>query len=152
MTMPYQYRRYKEFVQWVRLQIKINENFRGGTGHFYPRKAIINAFLGENVGYEKSGQRPCLIVSNDQINRKNGNIVVVPLTKIDNKTDSTGRVTLLDSQYILYKAKYKLNFDSIVQCEDIRVISKERLGNLIDFVDKDDMKNINKRLKFTFGI
>jgi mRNA interferase MazF len=34
-----------------------------------------------------------------------------------------------------------------VQCEDIRVVSKVRLGDLIQEIDNDDMKEIKKRIK-----
>lgn len=52
----------------------------------------------------------------------------------------------------LLKTKYKLKYDSIVQCEDIRIVSKARVGDVIDFVDKADMKQIEKRMKYFFDI
>lgn len=54
--------------------------------------------------------------------------------------------------YILYNSKYNLKFDSMVQCEDLRCISKIRLGAYIDHVDTSDMQNIKKRLKSTLQI
>lgn len=99
------------------------------------------------MGYEKSGMRPALVVSLDVNNKTNGNVVVVPLTKIQNKQRG-----LLNTQYLLLSSKYKLKFDSVVQCEDIRVVSKARLGDVIDFVDPADMKQIDKRLKYLLSL
>ena len=46
------------------------------------------------------------------------------------------------------KAKYsQLNFDSAVQCEDIRCVSKSRMGKYICAIDKVDMDEIKKGLK-----
>jgi mRNA interferase MazF len=46
------------------------------------------------------------------------------------------------------KSKYKeLNFDSSIQCEDIRCISKSRIGKYICQVDNDDLNEIRKRIK-----
>lgn len=149
--MSFNYNRYDKAIKWFGLQTKMNEHYQGGNGHFFPRSAIVTVFFGENVGYEKSGTRPAVIVSSDISNQTSGNIVVVPLTKEQNKIHGQ-TVKLLNSQYRLYKTKYKLNYNSIVQCEDIRVVSKERIGNVIDFVDSIDMKNINKRLKYILNI
>jgi mRNA interferase MazF len=153
-VVAFVYKRHREALRWVAFQNKMNENYSGGVGHFFPRKAIVNVFFGENVGYEKNGQRPAVVVSSDTVNRTSGNITVVPLTKEENKIDPrTGKVKkLLDSQYRLLKNKYKLNYNSIVQCEDIRTVSKERIGDIIDFVDDTDMKQIEKRLKFLLEI
>lgn len=150
--MAYNYNRYAELIRWTSLLAKINANYQGGSGHFFPRSAIVNVFFGENVGYEKSGSRPAVVVSNDSFNQTSGNIVVVPLTNVKNKTQKNKQLKLLKSQYLLQKSKYKLKYDSIVQCEDIRVVSKARIGDLIDFVDDNDMKNIERRLKYTLDL
>lgn len=154
--MAYKYNRHSEAIDWFALQKKINEKYKGGSGHFFPRSAIVSVFLGENVGYEKSGTRPAVVVSVDANNKTNGNIAVVPLTKEDNKIDRTTGVPkkkrLLNSQYKLLKSKYKLKYNSIVQCEDIRIVSKARIGDVIDFVKTDDMKQIDKRLKYFFNV
>ncbi|MDO3409895.1 type II toxin-antitoxin system PemK/MazF family toxin [Saccharibacillus sp. CPCC 101409] len=155
--MAYKYNRYSEVIDWFALQKKINEKYTGGRGHFFPRKAIVTAFLGENVGFEKNKVRPAIVVSVDSNNQTSGNVAIVPLTKEENKIDrTTGKPVskrLLASQYKLFKSKYgKLNHNSIVQCEDVRIVSKARIGDVIDFIDDADMKQISKRLKYFFGI
>jgi mRNA interferase MazF len=141
------YDRHAKAIKWFGLQTAINEKFIPGKGHFFPRKAIVTVLLGENIGFEKSGSaRPAICVSNDTNNQFSGNIIIVPLTDDTNKTGKGKKLT--KTQYRLLKSKYpKLKCDSIVQCEDIRVVSKSRVGDVIDFVHPDDMKEIEKRLK-----
>lgn len=145
--MAYAYNRHKQAAEWASQKLRVNKKYKGGIGHFFPRGAIVLIDFGENIGFEKNGSRPGVVVSLDANNQTNGNVVVVPLTKLPNKS---GR--LLKSQYCLYKNKYTLDFDSVVQCEDIRVVSKARLGNVICFVDESDMKNIDKRLKYLLNL
>ncbi|HAJ4038280.1 MULTISPECIES: type II toxin-antitoxin system PemK/MazF family toxin [Bacillaceae] len=145
--MSYKFNRYRELAKWFGFQMKMNENYKGGSGHFFPRKSIVSVFLGENTGYEKNGNRPAIVVSVDSNNKTNGNVLIIPLTNEQNKKGK-----LLKSQYMLKKSKYKLKYNSIVQCEDMRIVSKERIGNVIDFVDDDDMREIEKRLKYFIGL
>lgn len=156
VVVAFKYNRHSEAIKWFALSMKMNESYEGGAGHFFPRGALVTVFLGENVGYEKAGQRPALIVSNDSNNKTSGNVLVVPLTKEENKMNKQTGMSepprLLRSQYRLSKDKYKLKHHSILQCEDMRVISKERIGTIFDFVDATDMQNIGKRLKYFVGI
>lgn len=106
--------------------------------------------MGENIGHEKSRleARPCLIISNNRINYNATNVIVIPLTK-EIKYKDTSHVELkYEWHYVLKKEKYsKLNFDSAIQCEDIRCISKARLGKFICMIDLYDLGEIRKRVK-----
>ncbi|MGI6227811.1 MAG: type II toxin-antitoxin system PemK/MazF family toxin [Peptococcales bacterium] len=152
------YNKYENLLRWSSHKIKLHEKFINNnlTKWKVPRKAIYGCYLGENIGFEKSGldSRPVLVVSNELVNNGSGNVVVVPLSKNIKWKDNVKNSKLrYYSHYVLYKSKYnKLNEDSAIQCEDIRVISKSRLGNLICFVEDDDMKEINKRIKYTLQV
>ena len=122
----------------------------------YPRGAVYACYFGENIGHEKSRleARPCVIVSNNRINYKSTCIIVIPMTKeIKYANASTKSELKYEWHYVLKKAKYaQLNFDSAVQCEDIRCVSKSRMGKYICAIDKVDMDEIKKRLKRTLQI
>lgn len=129
-----------------------NNNFRRW---FTPRGCVFTCHFGENIGDEKCGMgRPVLVVSSDKINRKSGNVIVVTLSKNIKWTDATRTRLKYETHWVLKKAKYpQLAFDSAVQCEDIKVISKARLGKFICQIDNaSDMKQIRKRLKSALQI
>lgn len=75
---PYVFNRHLQATAWSALKHKLNVNYKGGPGHFFPRSAIVSVFFGENVGFEKSGMRPAVVISVDSNNQTNGNVVVVP--------------------------------------------------------------------------
>lgn len=132
----------------------IVDYFSTGSNLFIP---IVNkgTYLGENIGHEKSRleARPCIIVSTNRINYKNTNVVVVPLSKVIKfKPGSTTKLAY-DWHYVLRKSNYpKLSYDSAVQCEDIRCVSKARMGKYICQVSSNDMTEIKKRIKSTLQI
>ena len=97
--------------------------------------------------------RPCLIVSNQRINHESGNIIVIPFSKNIKYEHGTKSRLKYPYHYVLRKSKYsKLQFDSVVQCEDIRCVSKARLSKYICNVDTTDMKEIRKRIKIALQI
>jgi mRNA interferase MazF len=75
--------------------------------------------------------------------------VVIPLTKEIKYKDNTTKTELkYEWHYVLKKSKYnQLNYDSAVQCEDIRSVSKARMGKYICSIDTTDLDEIKKRLK-----
>ena len=149
--------KYEALYRWSCHKLKIQERFeRNNQIHVkYPRGAIYTCYMGINIGHEKSRleARPCLIVSTDEINKKSSNIIVVPLSKeIKYKKGSTMELAY-PWLYVLLRAKYnKLTCDSVVQCEDIRCVSKSRMGKFITKIDLGDMNEIKKRLKKTLQL
>lgn len=147
------YNRHKQAMKWLVEATEKNESYHPGAYTFIPRGRIVNVKYGENIGFEKNLTRPSIVVSADSSNQSSGNILVVPLTKKDNKTKDSRPFRLLKSQYLLLNSNYTgLSFDSVVQCEDIRSVSKARLGNFLDTVAKEDMDEINKRLRFILNL
>ncbi|WP_304459514.1 type II toxin-antitoxin system PemK/MazF family toxin [Alicyclobacillus sendaiensis] len=145
--MVFRYVRHAQAIRWFALQTKINDKYDGSIGHFFPRGSVVNVFFGENVGFEKTGTRPAVVISNDTINKTSGNIIVAPLTDVANKAGKK----MLSTQYILRKSNNPfLKMDSIVQCEDMRVVSKARVGDLIGFIHPSDKANLDKRIKACF--
>lgn len=148
---------YEQLYRWACHKLKIQEKFERNSQvkSFYPRGAIYACYMGVNVGFEKSRleARPCLIVSTDQINKNSGNVIVVPLSKDIKYTKGSKTQLAYDWHYVLKKAKYpSLNYDSVIQCEDMRCVSKARMGKFITKVSSDDMAEIKKRIKRTLQV
>lgn len=151
------FNKYEAMYRWICYKLKLQEKFeRNNQIHAsYPRGAIYACYMGMNIGHEKSRleARPCLIVSTDEINRKSSNVIVVPLSKEIKYKHGSNTELAYDWHYVLRKAKYnRLNYDSAVQCEDIRCVSKSRMGRFITKVSPDDMNEIKKRLKSTLQL
>lgn len=144
--------KYEALYRWSCHKMRLQEKFERNNqiNVKFPRSAIYACYMGVNIGHEKSRleARPCLFVSTDEINKKSTNVIIVPLSKeIKYKKGSTTELAY-PWHYVLNKSKYnKLNYDSVVQCEDIRCISKSRIGKFITKIEPDDMSEIKRRLK-----
>lgn len=102
--------------------------------------------LGEGVGSEQCGERPCLVIQNNILNYTSDMVIIVPITSKCKKQ--------LPTHYILTKEKYPfLNFDyNTVLCECIRSLSKKRLGKLIGQIQNDDLDKILKTNDYVYKI
>lgn len=147
-----------DYIKWLNKKLKLQNYFNINKNKLanwkIHRGQIYTCFLGENIGFEKSRMeaRPCLIVSTRQINYESGNVIVVPLSK-NIKYQTGTRKLKYPYHFVLQKSKYpKLAFDSVVQCEDIRCVSKARLSTFVCNTDPKDMLQIKKRLKSALQI
>ena len=141
------------YIKWMSKKLKLNEHSDKNdivlTKWKVNRGQIYTCFLGENIGREKSklAARPCVIVSENRINHQNSKVIVVPLSKSIKYVPGTSKLKY-PYHYVLTKTNYpNLSFDSVVQCEDIRCVSKARLSTYVCNVSQDDMAQIKKRLK-----
>lgn len=150
--------KFEKLIMWTGTKAKLHNKHlcNNMTNLNIPMFSIYTCLLGENVGFEKGDNksRPVLVVSTNQINTRSGNVVIIPLSKNIKWKNPERRILKYNSHYVLYKSKYpQLTFDSAVQCEDIRCVSKCRLGTYIcNLNDPYDIKQIKERLKYTFEI
>ena len=147
-----------DYIKWLNKKLKLNNYFNNHrqrlTNWKVNRGQIYTCHLGENIGYEKSKieARPCLIISTQQINHDSGNVIVIPLSKNIKYEQGTNKLKY-PYHYVLKKADYpKLEYDSVIQCEDIRCISKARLCTYVCNTKPEDMRGIRKRLKSALQI
>lgn len=114
----------------------------------YQRGDMIVVDLGyEGIGNEKNGRRPCVVLSNNSMGQNSNNIIVAPMTNANNKKDDTGYIDLLPTQVFMSGKYYRsLDSDSVLQLEDIRSISKERVVRYIGYVSVKTQSDINNKL------
>lgn len=113
--------------------------------------SIVYAELGEGVLHEKSGARPCLILSNNMINNRSTNVVVAPLTKYENKYGKG--ISPGDAQVFISNKHYgEMRFSSIIQMEDIRSISKNRITEYLFDLQGRDIKLVKEAEKYLLGL
>ncbi len=121
--------------------------------------------LGYNIGTEKNKSRLVLIISNNKVNRSE-KVVVLCITDAKGKLNSRN-LPAQDSWFLLYSAftdrlvppnatQYSfLEKDSIVQCEEIRAVSKARLDNnrgCLGTLTSLDLSFIKQKFKRTFDL
>lgn len=108
--------------------------------------------FGENVGDEINNKRPALVVSNRKFNSKSNNVVVLPITKKMVTNGKENFIPKYSSHYFLLNSKYTfLDFNSCVECEQIRVISKSRVLKYLGDLNNDDKERILEKLKKFFS-
>lgn len=95
--------------------------------------AVMEANLDPVAGTEQKGSRPVLIVSNEEFNQAMPNVTIMPLT-------STRR-RLYPSEVSLPQGKAGQPLDSIIMAHQIRTISKQRLTNLLGYLEDPLLQN-----------
>lgn len=114
--------------------------------------AAVNCYRGEiwfvdldrGKGREQAGQRPCLIVSDDRLNRSPANLVVaVPITSKDKGIPSHVEISPPEGG---------LKVRSFIKCEDIRSISTDRLIKSLGSVKTETMNQVSQRLRLLLNL
>jgi mRNA interferase MazF len=126
--------------------------------------------LGYNIGEEKNKVRPAMVISNNSINRT-GKAVVICITDAQNKVNRFN-LPPQNSWYLLYSdtadvtkmfapgrvipsgaTRYTfLDKDSVLQCEEIRSVSKTRLLSRVGNINPTDLVRIKEKMKKVFDI
>lgn len=115
----------------------------GRTGLIW-RGEVYYVDLGQPVGHEPAFRRPAVVASVDVIhNGAGGLVVVVPIT-------STGYG--LRSHVELEPESNGLDHTSYARCDQLRVISVERLSSRRGMVGPDQMRAIDQALRFVLDL
>lgn len=98
------------------------------------------------IGSEQTGIRPVLILQNDIGNKFSPTTIIAPITsKVKTKAK-------LPTHVFIKGYKKRLERDSIILLEQLRVIDKKRLHYYIGTLDKGEMKLVDKGLIIALGI
>lgn len=129
----------KDFKNWHNKKSKIN-NIENRP--FFHEKEVWFCYFGVNVGFEQDGAneeflRPVLIVK-----KFNNNIFLgIPLTKANKKQNNKKT----DQYY--YQFSFIKDFVSVAILSQIRLLDAKRLSHHIGYINKEDFKNLTKKLK-----
>ena len=97
------------------------------------------------MGTEQAGIRPVIILQIDRANAVSPHTIIAPFaTKI--------RRALLPSHVFVPAGVGGLSQDSVVLCEQIRVIDKRRIIKVLGHLDKPYMEEIAKALSTILGL
>jgi len=109
------------------------------------RGDVVLCDLNPVVGTEQAGIRPVVILQIDRANAASPHTIIAPFTtKI--------RRALLPSHALVPAGVGGLTQDSVVLCEQIRVIDKRRITKVLGHLDDSYMAEIAKALRTILGI
>lgn len=108
------------------------------------RGEVYNVDLGQPVGHEPAFRRPAVVVSVDILNNGPGGlVVVVPITTIGYG---------LRSHVELEPEASGLDYTSYARCDQLRVVSVERLSSRQGMISPDQMQAIDQALRFILDL
>lgn len=108
------------------------------------RGEIYYANLSPSQGSEQGGLRPVLVIQNDVGNRHSPTTIIAPLTSRLAKRPLPVHVVL--------DATCGLSCESVVLCEQIRVVDKSRLSTRLGEIDSSTMERVDTALKISLGL
>lgn len=116
------------------------------------RSGVVNPARGEiwevdlnpTVGREQSGHRPVLIVSDNALNSSpRGLVVVIPVT---------GTARGLPTHILVSPPEGGLTKPSVIMTEQVRSVSKDRLGRRYGVVTQATMDQVDRILRILLGL
>jgi mRNA interferase MazF len=110
------------------------------------RGDVFQASLDPITGSEQGGNRPVLIVSRNALNANAPIVIVVPLTSCENKR------RLYPTHVELRAGDGGIAKDSIVLCEQVRAVSKDRLKRKIGQVSPQALSLVDATLKIALDL
>ena len=109
------------------------------------RGDVILCDLNPVIGTEQAGIRPVLIVQIDRANTASPHTIIAPFT-------SRIRHVLLPSHVFVPAGVGGLSRDSVLLCEQIRVIDKRRIIKVLGQLDELYIIQVNKALTTILGL
>ena len=97
------------------------------------------------VGTEQAGTRPVVILQIDRANVASPHTIIAPFT-------SKIRTALLPSHVVISAGAGGLQQESVLLCEQIRVVDKRRILRVWGHLDDSDMNRIAAALQVILGL
>ena len=109
------------------------------------RGDVVLCDLNPVKGTEQAGIRPVVIIQIDRANKFSPHTIVAPFT-------SKIRRAILPSHVFIASGIGGLNSDSVILCEQIRVIDKSRIIKVIGHLDENYIESLEKALCTILGL
>lgn len=110
------------------------------------RGDVYLADLSPAKGSEQDGQRPVVVISRNAINNNSPIVIVVPCT------DAANKKKIYPSQVRIKAGAGGLTMDSVVLCEQVRAISRDRLKRHMGTLSRSEIASIEASLKITLDL
>ena len=110
------------------------------------RGDIVRVRLDPTEGVEIGKSRPCLIVQNDFGNRVSPATIVAPIT------DASHKQKVYPFQVFIPANEGGLSKDSLILCEQIRTVDKQRIVEKLGSLPYSRMREVDLALKRSLGL
>jgi mRNA interferase MazF len=108
------------------------------------RGEVYDVDLGRPIGHEPGFVRPALVVSVDILNNGAGGLVIV--------VPVTSAVYGLRSHIELESGSSGLDHTSYARCDQLRVVSRDRLASRRGVIDANQMRSLDQALRFVLDL
>lgn len=133
-----------QFLEWFTQKLQIH--FEKNTPNLIPHQwSIYEVVLWQNIWSELNKTRPCIIISQDVLNKWN-TIIILPLKSIKITTKFWILSVKIDNKIS------HLRKQTFCSCFNIKEVSKKRLWQYIWTISNKDIKNIKKSLHIIFWL
>ncbi len=109
------------------------------------RGDVVLVDLNPVVGTEQAGIRPALVLQIDRANKASAHTIIAPFT-------TRIKRSLLPSHMLARAGVGGLKLDSVLLCEQIRVIDKRRIVRVLGQLDPTSMKQADAAVRTILGV
>lgn len=109
------------------------------------RGDVVLCDLNPVIGTEQSGIRPAVILQIDIANEKSPHTIIAPFT-------TRIRNVLLSSHVFVPASVGGLSSDSVLLCEQLRVIDRRRIVKTLGALPLKTIKDVEKALRIIIGL
>jgi mRNA-degrading endonuclease toxin of MazEF toxin-antitoxin module len=138
-----------KYVEWANEAIKMNDNVPNRSKVIPKRGEIWTCELGQNIGSEENKIRPVIILQNDTGNVNAPTTIVVPISNRPKRI--AVHIALRSGDFILVEGE-KMEITGTVLAEQIRVVSKARLGRHVATLNDKFMKLLDSKIKISLDL
>lgn len=114
------------------------------SGHIFSRGEIYYTDFGDGVGSEQKGYRPAVIISNNMGNKNSTTVIVAAITTL--RPEKAKLPT-----HVYVGTETGLDNPSIILLEQIRTISKDRLGDYVGKLSQGQLEALWCALAISVG-
>lgn len=107
------------------------------------RGDVYYANLSPIIGSEQGGVRPVVVIQNDKGNKYSKTVIIAPISKKMSKPPIPTHVIFADDS---------LSYVSMILCEQLRTIDKQRLGQWICTLDQETMEKIDQAIMVSLNL
>lgn len=145
----YNMKKIQNYVAWVNEQIKMNDNASNNVKVIPRRGEVWTCELGQNIGSEENKIRPVIIIQNDTGNKNAPTTIIAPISNRPKKI--AVHIELRESDYTLESGE-KSHITGTVLAEQIKVVSKARLGRHIATLNKEFVELLDSKLRISLKL